>query len=240
MVESNAKFIAGTHPPLFPPRSLDFWGLTEQKQVGYCVTRPFSGGSYWRIRLQRRRCRQTRVWFLGWEDPLEEGTATHSSILVWRIPRTEEPGGPQSMGLKELDTTEATEHTHTHCVTIAASWSVRFLREFTVQDSASGSGRLISTRPSSPWITNIKAKQNMKNDYLEALESNQKKKKIREIKVQAQKMGQLAVGGREEHLVSVSHSSLFKRIIYIHISHHFMANRWGNSGNNGWLYFSGL
>ena len=55
------------------------------------------------------------------EDPLEEGMATHSSILVWRIPRTEEPGGPQSMGLKELDMTEATEHTRTHCVTIAAS-----------------------------------------------------------------------------------------------------------------------
>ena len=30
---------------------------------------------------------------LGWEDPLEKGTATHSSILAWRIPRTEEPGG---------------------------------------------------------------------------------------------------------------------------------------------------
>ena len=40
------------------------------------------------------------TWFrsLGWEDPLEEGMATHSSILAWRIPWTEEPGGPQSMG----------------------------------------------------------------------------------------------------------------------------------------------
>ena len=35
---------------------------------------------------------------LGWEDPLEEGMATHISILAWRIPRTEEPGGLQSMG----------------------------------------------------------------------------------------------------------------------------------------------
>ena len=33
----------------------------------------------------------------GWEDPLEEGMATHSSILAWRIPWTEEPGGLQSM-----------------------------------------------------------------------------------------------------------------------------------------------
>ena len=36
---------------------------------------------------------------LGWEDPLEEGMATHSSILAWRIPWTEEPGWLQSMGL---------------------------------------------------------------------------------------------------------------------------------------------
>ena len=34
---------------------------------------------------------------LGWEDPLEEGMATHSSILAWRIPWTEKPGGLQSM-----------------------------------------------------------------------------------------------------------------------------------------------
>ena len=39
---------------------------------------------------------------LGWEDPLEEEMATHSSILVWEIPWTEEPGGLQSMRLKRL------------------------------------------------------------------------------------------------------------------------------------------
>ena len=43
---------------------------------------------------------------LGWEDPLEREIATHSSVLAWRIPWTEEPSGLQSMGLKELDTTE--------------------------------------------------------------------------------------------------------------------------------------
>ena len=41
---------------------------------------------------------ETRVQSLGWEDPLEEGTATHPSTLAWRIPRTEEPGRLQSMG----------------------------------------------------------------------------------------------------------------------------------------------
>ena len=39
------------------------------------------------------------------EDPLEKGTATHSSSLAWRIPWTEEPGGLQSMGSQRVDTT---------------------------------------------------------------------------------------------------------------------------------------
>ena len=43
---------------------------------------------------------------LGQEDPLEKGMATHSSILVWRIPRTEEPGGLQSMGSQRVGMTE--------------------------------------------------------------------------------------------------------------------------------------
>ena len=43
---------------------------------------------------------ETWVRSLSQEDPLEKGIATHSSILAWRIPRTEEPGGLQFMGLK--------------------------------------------------------------------------------------------------------------------------------------------
>ena len=42
------------------------------------------------------------VQFLGWEDPLEEGMATHSSILAWGIPWTEEPGGLQPIGLQRI------------------------------------------------------------------------------------------------------------------------------------------
>ena len=45
---------------------------------------------------------ETWVQALGWEDPLEKGMATHSSILAWRIPRTEEPGGLQSMGSQRV------------------------------------------------------------------------------------------------------------------------------------------
>ena len=50
-----------------------------------------------------------RVWgvqSLGREDPVEKEMATHSSILAWKIPWTEEPDGLQSMGSQELDTTE--------------------------------------------------------------------------------------------------------------------------------------
>ena len=50
---------------------------------------------------------ETWVRSLGWEDPLEKGMATQSSILAWRIPQTGEPGRLQSKGVtKELDTIE--------------------------------------------------------------------------------------------------------------------------------------
>ena len=48
---------------------------------------------------------ETQVQSLGWEDPLEKGIATHSSILVWEIPWTEEPGGGILHGVAESDTT---------------------------------------------------------------------------------------------------------------------------------------
>ena len=48
---------------------------------------------------------ETWVWSLEWGDTLEKEMATHSSILAWRILWTEEPGGLQSMGSQELDTT---------------------------------------------------------------------------------------------------------------------------------------
>ena len=46
--------------------------------------------------------KETWVQSLGWEDPLEKGMAVHSSILAWRIPRTEDPGGLQSMGSQRV------------------------------------------------------------------------------------------------------------------------------------------
>ena len=50
--------------------------------------------------------RETQVQSLGWEDPLEKATATHSSIFAWRIPWTEDPGGLYSTGPKESDMIE--------------------------------------------------------------------------------------------------------------------------------------
>ena len=46
--------------------------------------------------------KKTRVQSLGRENPLEQGMAIHCSILAWRIPRTEEPGRPQSMGSQRV------------------------------------------------------------------------------------------------------------------------------------------
>ena len=58
------------------------------------------------MRRNLRAMQESWIQPLGWEDPLEKGMATHSNVLVWRIPWTEEPGRLQFIGCKELDTTE--------------------------------------------------------------------------------------------------------------------------------------
>ena len=55
---------------------------------------------------------ETWVQSLGQEDPLEKEMATHSSILAWKIPWTEEPGRLQSIGLQRAEHDWATEHIH--------------------------------------------------------------------------------------------------------------------------------
>ena len=75
----------------------------------------FPGGSVVKNPPAEQERQEMRVQSLGQEHPLEEGMATYSSILAWRIPWTEEPGGlygPQ--GHKESDTTEVMEHAHMH------------------------------------------------------------------------------------------------------------------------------
>ena len=57
-----------------------------------------------------KETQETQVQPLDQGGPLEEGMATHTSILAWRIPWTEEPGRRHSMGRKEMDMTEAAWH----------------------------------------------------------------------------------------------------------------------------------
>ena len=64
-----------------------------------CFSLGFPGGS---ATKNLPAVQETRVRFLRWEDPLEEEMATHSSILAWELPKTEEPGGLQSMGSQKL------------------------------------------------------------------------------------------------------------------------------------------
>ena len=64
------------------------------------------GGSFGTVLSNPPANARDQVQSLGQEDPLEKGTAAHSSILAWRVPWTEEPGGLQSTGCKELDVTE--------------------------------------------------------------------------------------------------------------------------------------
>ena len=61
---------------------------------------------------------ETWVRSLGWEDPVEKEMATHSSILAWEIPWTEEPDGLQSMGLQESDTAAAAAKSLQSCPTL--------------------------------------------------------------------------------------------------------------------------
>ena len=63
---------------------------------------------------------ETQVWSLGRENPLEKGMAMHSSILAWRIPWTEDPGGLQSRGSQESDMTERL--TLSHLPVNTSSW----------------------------------------------------------------------------------------------------------------------
>ena len=64
--------------------------------------------------------RETWVQSLGWEDPIRKGKAIHSSVLAWRIPWTEEPGGLQPWGCKGSDIT-GTEHRQCLCFNVIPS-----------------------------------------------------------------------------------------------------------------------
>ena len=62
----------------------------------------FPGGSMVKNPPAMQEPQEMRVQSLGWENPLEEGMATHYSILAWRISWTQEPGGLQSLGVQRV------------------------------------------------------------------------------------------------------------------------------------------
>ena len=84
-----------------PPLRTRTGGWAPRACVQALVLPPGPGGGDPPNSRVRPAVRETQVRFLGLEDPLEKEMATHSSILAWRIPWTEEPGGLQSTGRQE-------------------------------------------------------------------------------------------------------------------------------------------
>ena len=92
------------------------WGISPKEGNGnplqyFCLENPMDRGAWWVTVLgvaksQTHLTKHTWVLTMGQEDALEKEMATHSSIFVWEIPWTEEPGRLQSMGSQELDMTE--------------------------------------------------------------------------------------------------------------------------------------
>ena len=79
---------------------------------------------------------ETQVWSLGWKDPLGKEMSTHSSMLAWRIPWTEEPDRLQSMGVQRVNTTEQLStaeqlwlHTHTPLAIASHKAGLEFMWE---------------------------------------------------------------------------------------------------------------
>ena len=78
------------------------------------INKGFPGGTgkWYGIHMPVQETQETQVWSLGQEDPLESEMATHSSILAWRIPWTEEPGGLQSVESPRWLSMQACTHTY--------------------------------------------------------------------------------------------------------------------------------
>ena len=94
---------------------------------------------------------ETWVWSVGWEDVLKKGMATHSSILAWRIPWTEEPGGLQSMGSQRAGHDwVSSKHTHTHTHTHTRILSLLSPSHWSRLSPSIGLGSLCYAVPSHP------------------------------------------------------------------------------------------
>ena len=98
-----------------------FWRKTTEIKYHFHHIRASQVAQKQRIRLPLQRLKEMQVWSLGQAGPLDEEMVAHSSVLAWKIPWTEEPGGLQPMGLQSVREDWATEcvwvhafvHTHT-------------------------------------------------------------------------------------------------------------------------------
>ena len=79
-------------------------GWTQISSTSHISSAVYQGIFSWQWQDPKNLPAMQETWVLslGWEDPLEKGMATHSSILAWRSPWTEEPGGLQSLGLQRV------------------------------------------------------------------------------------------------------------------------------------------
>ena len=84
--------------PTSPALADGFFTTVPTKEPSYVIRTSLVAQTVKRLSIMQ----ETWVRFLGWEDPLEKEMATHSSILAWKIPWTEEPGGLQYMGSRRL------------------------------------------------------------------------------------------------------------------------------------------
>ena len=94
---SQSSYLSSVRRRRWWPCQLSQWVETDQIAPG--IQKPgFPGGLMAKNPPAMQELQETGIWALGQEDPLEEGMATHSSILAWRIPWTVEPVGLQSIG----------------------------------------------------------------------------------------------------------------------------------------------
>ena len=121
--------------PLHWEHGISHWTIREIPSVGFLSYKQHKGLPWWLrwwgICLPTHK---TQIQSLGQEDPLEEEMATHSRLLAWKIPRTEEPGGLQPMGSQRVGHDWAT-NTHTYNI-----------KTFTQLSSARDPGKLHEDR----------------------------------------------------------------------------------------------
>ena len=115
-----------------------FWRKTTEIKYHFHHIRASQVAQKQRIRLPLQRLKEMQVWSLGQAGPLDEEMVAHSSVLAWKIPWTEEPGGLQSMGLQSV-----TEDWATVCVWVHA---------FVHTHAPSYQGFILST-----WLTMVDA-----------------------------------------------------------------------------------